>query len=1248
VTDSNGVVSNTATVNITVNPVNDPPVATNDTATVDEGNTVVIAVKGNDTDAEDGTPAGVVTIVGAPANGTVTVNANGTVSYVHDGSETTSDSFTYTVTDSNGVVSNTATVNITVNPVNDPPVATNDTATVDEGNTVVIAVKGNDTDAEDGTPAGVVTIVGAPANGTVTVNANGTVSYVHDGSETTSDSFTYTVTDSNGVVSNTATVNITVNPVNDPPVATNDTATVDEGNTVVIAVKGNDTDAEDGTPAGVVTIVGAPANGTVTVNANGTVSYVHDGSETTSDSFTYTVTDSNGVVSNTATVNITVNPVNDPPVATNDTATVDEGNTVVIAVKGNDTDAEDGTPAGVVTIVGAPANGTVTVNANGTVSYVHDGSETTSDSFTYTVTDSNGVVSNTATVNITVNPVNDPPVATNDTATVDEGNTVVIAVKGNDTDAEDGTPAGVVTIVGAPANGTVTVNANGTVSYVHDGSETTSDSFTYTVTDSNGVVSNTATVNITVNPVNDPPVATNDTATVDEGNTVVIAVKGNDTDAEDGTPAGVVTIVGAPANGTVTVNANGTVSYVHDGSETTSDSFTYTVTDSNGVVSNTATVNITVNPVNDPPVATNDTATVDEGNTVVIAVKGNDTDAEDGTPAGVVTIVGAPANGTVTVNANGTVSYVHDGSETTSDSFTYTVTDSNGVVSNTATVNITVNPVNDPPVATNDTATVDEGNTVVIAVKGNDTDAEDGTPAGVVTIVGAPANGTVTVNANGTVSYVHDGSETTSDSFTYTVTDSNGVVSNTATVNITVNPVNDPPVATNDTATVDEGNTVVIAVKGNDTDAEDGTPAGVVTIVGAPANGTVTVNANGTVSYVHDGSETTSDSFTYTVTDSNGVVSNTATVNITVNPVNDPPVATNDTATVDEGNTVVIAVKGNDTDAEDGTPAGVVTIVGAPANGTVTVNANGTVSYVHDGSETTSDSFTYTVTDSNGVVSNTATVNITVNPVNDPPVATNDTATVDEGNTVVIAVKGNDTDAEDGTPAGVVTIVGAPANGTVTVNANGTVSYVHDGSETTSDSFTYTVTDSNGVVSNTATVNITVNPVNDPPVATNDTATVDEGNTVVIAVKGNDTDAEDGTPAGVVTIVGAPANGTVTVNANGTVSYVHDGSETTSDSFTYTVTDSNGVVSNTATVNITVNPVNDPPVATNDTATVDEGNTVVIAVKGNDTDAEDGTPAGVVTIVGAPANGTVTVNANGTVSYVHDGSETTSDSFTIP
>ncbi|WP_180060243.1 Ig-like domain-containing protein, partial [Acinetobacter sp. YH12135] len=244
--------TNSTNINVTLNEqdINDnAPVANDDTATVDEGDTVVITVKGNDTDAEDGTPAGVVTIVGAPANGTVTVNANGTVSYVHDGSETSSDSFTYTVIDSNGVVSNTATVNITVNPVNDAPVANDDTATVDEGDTVVITVKGNDTDAEDGTPAGVVTIVGAPANGTVTVNANGTVSYVHDGSETSSDSFTYTVTDSNGVVSNTATVNITINGTDDLPVAVADVNSINEDAVSVSGnVRSNDT-LGDGTAA---------------------------------------------------------------------------------------------------------------------------------------------------------------------------------------------------------------------------------------------------------------------------------------------------------------------------------------------------------------------------------------------------------------------------------------------------------------------------------------------------------------------------------------------------------------------------------------------------------------------------------------------------------------------------------------------------------------------------------------------------------------------------------------------------------------------------------------------------------------------------------------------------------------------------------------------------------------------------------------------------------------------------------------
>ena len=95
--------SGTATVSITVTPVNDAPVANSDSATVAEGGTVTVldstaaSVLANDTDAEANTLT--ATKLSDPAHGSVTLNADGTFSYSHDGSETTSDSFTYKTCD---------------------------------------------------------------------------------------------------------------------------------------------------------------------------------------------------------------------------------------------------------------------------------------------------------------------------------------------------------------------------------------------------------------------------------------------------------------------------------------------------------------------------------------------------------------------------------------------------------------------------------------------------------------------------------------------------------------------------------------------------------------------------------------------------------------------------------------------------------------------------------------------------------------------------------------------------------------------------------------------------------------------------------------------------------------------------------------------------------------------------------------------------------------------------------------------
>jgi hypothetical protein len=483
------------------------------------------------------------------------------------------------------------------------------------------------------------------------------------------------------------------------------------------------------------------------------------------------------------------------------------------------------------------------------------------------------------------------PLAVDDSATVAEGGSVQIDVLANDSDPDGTIDATTVTIVTQPANGTTSVNpATGQVTYTHDGSPTLSDSFTYTVDDNQAATSNVATVSITVIQVTSSPVANDDSATVAEGDSVVINVLANDIDVDSAIDATTVTIVMQPANGTTSVNTTtGQVTYTHDGSETVSDSFTYTVKDVNpGWTSNVALVSITVTPVNDPPVAADDSATVTEGGSVPIDVLANDTDVDSTIEARSVTIVTQPANGTTSVDVKtpGVVTYTHDGSPTLSDSFTYTVDDNQAATSNVATVSITVTPVTSPPVANDDSATVAEGDSVVINVLANDIDVDSAIDATTVTIVIQPANGMTSVNTTtGQVTYTHDGSETVSDSFTYTVKDVDpGWTSNIATVMITVNAVNDAPVAVDDSYATDVDTQLVVAapgVLGNDTDAESDPLTAVLTTT---PNGSLALAADGSFTYDPDPGFNDVDSFTYFANDSTENSASPATVTITVDP----------------------------------------------------------------------------------------------------------------------------------------------------------------------------------------------------------------------------------------------------------------------------------------------------------------------------------------------------------------------------
>src|SRR4051812_34823776 len=296
------------------------------------------------------------------------------------------------------------------------------------------------------------------------------------------------------------------------------------------------------------------------------------------------------------------------------------------------------------------------------------------------------------------------------------------------------------------------------------------------------------------------------------------------------------------------------------------------------------------------PVAQNDFVQTEQGIPVSLPVLSNDYDPE-GTLIS-LTAVSQGTLGTVTSETDGYITYSPEASGT--DTFTYVVADEQG---GEALGRVTIN-VTGLPVAIDDTASVSEDDSIDIPVLANDSD-----PAGYgleVSVTTPPAHGLTFVNSDQTVTYTPAADYNGSDSFRYTVADGYSGLA-TGTVTITVTPVNDPPVANADSATVAEDGTVDVAVLGNDTDVDGDTLS--VASVTQGAHGTVAINLDKTVKYTPAANYNGSDSFTYTVSDGNGG-SATGTVTITVTSVNDAPVASADSATVAEDGTVGVAVLG--------------------------------------------------------------------------------------------------------------------------------------------------------------------------------------------------------------------------------------------------------------------------------------------------------------------------------------------------
>ncbi|MGR5499029.1 tandem-95 repeat protein, partial [Vibrio diabolicus] len=722
----------------------------------------------------------------------------------------------------------------------------------------IIKVLDNDTFEGDDKVVSLDTNNG-PTNGTVSVNPDGSVTYTPNDNYHGADSFTYIVT--SGGVSESTTVNVDVTPVNDAPVAKDDTAVTDEDTPVTIDVLPNDTDI-DGDKLSIQSASVPEEQGKVEI-VDGKLVFIPAENFHGDAEITYTVTD--GSLTDQATVKVTVNAVNDTPVIESSIAdqTLAEDftpYTIDLNTAFSDVDNVDGELS---FSVSGNSNVNVSIeNGIATISPTADwnGSET----LTFTATDLSGE-SVSQTVNFTVAPVAD---IVADSATVVEDTPTIIKVLGNDT--FEGTDK--VVSLGAdkgPENGTVIVNNDGTITYTPDDNYVGKDTFTYVVT--SGGVSESTTVEVNVTPVNDAPVAKDDTAITDEDTPVTIDVLLNDSDV-DGDKLSIESASVPKEQGTVEV-VDGKLVFTPGENFNGDAEITYTITD--GVLTDQAKVTVTVNPVNDAPTIKVDAVesiTEDAVNTdtVVATLEVADSD----TPEDELTVLLENNSNGYFVLVGNEVKLTQAGvdavnndelnlkdltiSASVSDGVNPTVSDSDSLI---------VNRVNDAPIVENviaDQVLSEDFDAYTIDLNEvfKDTDSSlNFSVSGNSNVLVSIENGIATVSPTAD----WNGSET----LTFTATDPSGE-SISQTVNFTVAPVAD---IVADKATVVEDTPTIIKVLGNDTFEGDDKVVSLDTNNG-PANGTVSVNPDGSVTYTPNDNYHGTDSFTYIVT-SGGVSEST-------------------------------------------------------------------------------------------------------------------------------------------------------------------------------------------------------------------------------------------------------------------------------------------------------------------------------------------------------------------------------------
>lgn len=742
------------------------------------------------------------------------------------------------------------------------PVAVNDVYAVATDTTLNgTTVLANDTDA-DGDIISQAQLQSGVSHGTLTLAADGSFTYVPTAGFTGTDSFSYLAIDAlNSETSlNAGLVTIHVGTANAIPVATPLTINA----TTDTAFHGTLT-GTDGNGDPLVFSAGATAatNGSVVINPDGSFVFTPTAGFTGVGSFSFNVNDGT-TTSADATVTVNIGPAgtNVAPIASPLTIVTPVSTTFNGSLSATDVNGDLLTfSAGTV----AAAHGTVTINSDGSFSYVPTAGFTGVDSFSFRASDGT-LFSAETLVTAHIGIANALPV----TSPINLSTATNVALSGTLT-ATDANGDPLTFSVGSTAatNGSVVILPDGTFTFTPTAGFNGIATFSYKASD--GIATSAdSTVTVSVSAAgNVAPVGIAQTVSTNLNTTLNGTLTATDANGDTLTfAAGSV----AAANGTVTINPDGTFSYVPNTGFTGVDSFSFQAGDGTLVSANTlVTVHVGITnslPVVSPITLTTNTDTALNGTLTA-------TDA-DGDPLTFSAGSTAATNGTVVINPDGTFTFTPTAGFTGIASFSYRASDGLGTSPDaTATVNVVA--ANIAPIANPITVNTTTG----VAVNGTLTATDaNGDPLTFSAGSTAATNGTVVINSDGTFTFTPTPGFVGIGTFSFKANDGTADSADAVGTVVISAAVNTAPVVINGSGVTTIGTALNASVSPLATDAE-GDPL-TFSVVTAPAHGTLTLNGDGTFVFTPDAGFTGTDSFTFRAND--GLLdSNVGTFNLTVN-----------------------------------------------------------------------------------------------------------------------------------------------------------------------------------------------------------------------------------------------------------------------------------------------------------------------------------------------------------------------------